>query len=104
MASSLQISSMFWQNSAIKAVPSACSRYPPVGSGELRSNTPMLSRPRKPPSNTLFPVRSLRFTHQVKLSSSWGKGGGEPVEIALAALRLLQPVSEDRRPRMHGGI
>src|SRR5208337_4511076 len=52
---------MFWQNSAIQAVPSACSRYPPVGSGALRSNTPMLSRPRNPPSNTFLPKRSLRL-------------------------------------------
>ena len=56
--------------SAIHAVPSACSRWPPVGSGALRSNTPMLSSPRKPPSKTFLPKRSLRFTHQVKLSIS----------------------------------
>ncbi len=31
---------------------------------------PMLSSPRKPPSNTFFPKRSFRFTHQVKLRSS----------------------------------
>ena len=44
-----------------------------VGSAELRSKTPMLSRPRKPPSNTFLPSRSLRFTHQVKLTSSLEK-------------------------------
>ena len=64
---------MFWLNIAIQAVPSACSSRPPVGSAALRSNTPMLSRPRKPPSNTLCPVGSLRFTHQVKFSSSFLK-------------------------------
>src|SRR5574340_1195690 len=69
-ASSIASSSMFWLNSAIQAVPSACSRWPPVGSGALRSNTPMLSRPRKPPSKTFLPKRSLRFTHQVKFSRS----------------------------------
>ena len=61
---------MFWLKRAIQAVPSACSRWPPVGSGALRSKTPMLSRPRKPPSKTFLPKRSLRFTHQVKFSSS----------------------------------
>ena len=61
---------MFWLKRAIQAVPSACSRWPPVGSGALRSKMPMLSRPRKPPSKTFFPRRSLRFTHQVKLRSS----------------------------------
>ncbi len=73
MASCAAISSMFWQKSAIQAVPSACSRYPPVGSGALRSKTPMLSSPRKPPSKTLLPERSFRFTHQVKLSVSLWK-------------------------------
>ena len=33
----------------------------------------MLSRPRKPPSNTLWPEGSLRFTHQVKFSSNFAK-------------------------------
>ena len=61
---------MFWLKRAIQAVPSACSRWPPVGSGALRSKMPMLSRPRKPPSKTFLPKRSFRFTHQVKLSSS----------------------------------
>ena len=64
---------MFWLNIAIQAVPSACSSWPPVGSAALRSNIPMLSRPRKPPSNTLRPDGSLRFTHQVKFSSSLEK-------------------------------
>src|SRR5215813_7097669 len=64
---------MFWQNKAIHAVPSACSRYPPVGNGELRSKTPILSSPRNPPSNAFLPVRSFRFSHQVKLSKSFRK-------------------------------
>jgi hypothetical protein len=32
---------MFWAKSATQAVPSACSRWPPVGRGALRSNTPI---------------------------------------------------------------
>ena len=43
------------------------------GSGALRSKTPMLSRPRKPPWKMLLPSASLRLTHQVKLSSSLWK-------------------------------
>src|SRR5579859_8203568 len=42
---------------------------PAVGSAALRSKTPMLSSPRKPPSKTLLPSASLRLTHQVKLIS-----------------------------------
>src|SRR6476619_5084952 len=59
---------MFCENNETHAVPSACSRKPPVGSGELRSKTPMLSSPRKPPSYNVLPVRSLRYTHQLKFS------------------------------------
>ena len=61
------------QYMAIQPVPSACSMKPPPGNGALRSNTPMLSSPRNPPSKTLRPWVSLRFTHQVKFSSSLWK-------------------------------
>src|SRR2546428_724959 len=60
---------MFWQYIAIHAVASDCSSTPPTGRDE-RSNGPMLSSPRKPPSKTLLPSESFRFTHHVKLSSS----------------------------------
>ena len=68
--SAIASSSMFWLKNAIHAVPSDCSSVPPDGTPMLRSNTPMLSRPRKPPWNTLRPLGSLRLTHHVKLSSS----------------------------------
>ena len=55
---------------AIHPEPSLCSSTPSMGSGSLRLNGPMLSRPRKPPSNTLLPSTSLRFTHHEKLSRS----------------------------------
>jgi len=57
----------------IHEVPSDCSMWPPVGSGAERSNTPMLSSPRKPPWKTFFPSASLRFTHHVKFSRSLWK-------------------------------
>ena len=66
----------------------------------LRSKTPMLSRPRKPPANTLRPVGSLRLTHQLKLSM-------QPLERALeethvgAAQRPLQVEQEQRGPGVH---
>ena len=81
--------SRFRQYIAIQLVPSACSRWPPVGSGALRSKTPMLSSPRKPPWKTLLPSASLRLTHQVKLSSSlWktrSRNARSPLPRALAA-------------------
>ena len=50
---------MFRQYIAIQLVPSDCSMYPPVGNGLERSKTPMLSRPRNPPSKILLPVGVL---------------------------------------------
>ena len=38
------MASMLRQYMPIQAVPSACSIWPPVGNGALRSNTPILSR------------------------------------------------------------
>ncbi len=57
----------------IQLVASACDRTPPGGSAFERSKTPTLSSPRKPPSKTLFPFSSFRFTHQVKFSISLWK-------------------------------
>ena len=45
VASSSAMRIRFRQYIAIQLVPSDCSRWPPVGSGALRSKTPMLSRP-----------------------------------------------------------
>ena len=69
-ASARASSSMLWLKNAIQAVPSDCSRVPPPGSWALRSKTPMLSSPRKPPWNRFFPLGSFRLTHQVKFTSS----------------------------------
>ena len=64
------MSSRLRQYIAIQPEPSLCSSTPAMGSGSLRLSGPMLSSPRKPPSNRLLPSASLRFTHQVKLMSS----------------------------------
>ena len=55
---------------AIHPVASDCSRASPSGRCE-RSIGPMLSRPRKPPSNRLDPSASWRLTHHVKLTRSF---------------------------------
>ena len=57
----------------------------------------MLSSPRKPPSKTFLPKRSLRFTHQVKFSSELVEGRLEEVDVRLAAQRLLGAVKEQGR-------
>jgi len=94
-ASSIAISSMFWQNSDIQAVPSACSRWPARGSGALRSKTPMFCQARKPPSKRFLPKRSLRFTHQLKFSVILEKRALEEFRSARRAA-LARPVQEDR--------
>src|SRR6516225_542166 len=73
LPSSSAMASIFSEKIAIQLVPSDCSRWPPVGRGLLRSKTPMLSRPRKPPEKMLLPPTSLRLTHQVKFSDNFLK-------------------------------
>ncbi len=97
----MAIASMFSEYMPIQLVPSDCSSRPPFGSGALRSKTPMLSRPRKPPSNTLLPSASFRLTHQVKLRSSFwntrSRNSRSPVRRPL----LVDLVDAPRRPRVH---
>lgn len=68
-ANSSVIASIFRQYVPIQLVPSDCSRCAPLGSSALLSKILMLSKPKKPPSKTLFPSISSRLTHQVKLRS-----------------------------------
>ena len=75
---------------------SDCSSVPPTGRCE-RSIGPMLSRPRKPPSNRLLPSASSRLTHQVKLTSSLSKS-------RLRKSRSRPPIDREhleRGPRLH---
>ncbi len=55
---------------AIHAVASDWSTYAPSAIGTLRSNSAMLSSPRKPPWKMLLPSMSSRLTHHVKFSVS----------------------------------
>ncbi len=64
----------------------------------------MLSSPRKPPSKTLRPERSLRLTHQVKFKQQLLETALEPLLVSLALLRLFQAVGEDGGPGMHRRI
>ena len=98
--SSSAICSIAWQYRPIQAVPSACSSVPPPGRGAERSNTPMLSSPRKPPWNRLRSSGSLRFTHHVKFSSSRWNTRSRKLDVAGAADLPLALVEEERRPRM----
>ena len=61
----------------------------------------MLSRPRKPPSKTFRPERSLRLTHQVKFSSSFWKQLLSHSLSPSPVCRLFQAVGEDGGPGVH---
>jgi hypothetical protein len=95
---------MFWQNKATQAVPSACSRWPPVGKGALRSKTPMLSSPRKPPSKRLLPKRFLAVHPPTEIRRQLPEHSLKKIEIGLATQRLLHSVEKDRCPGLYRGI
>ena len=100
-ASSIAMASMFREYIAIQLVPSDCSRCPPVGSGALRSNTPMLSRPRKPPWKMFIPSASFRLTHQVKFSSSLWKTRSRNFTSPAPRCLLIDLVDAPRGPGVH---
>ena len=75
-----------------------------MGSGALRSKTPMLSRPRKPPSNTFLPKRSLRLTHHVKFSSELVEDRLQEVDVPLTAPGLLAAIQEQARECVDRGV
>ena len=69
-----------------------------MGSGALRSKTPMLSSPRKPPSNRFLPKRSLRFTHQLKFSISFAndrlRNSMSPSPLSACSVRYRKIVAQ----------
>src|SRR5690606_37384806 len=70
-ANSSDIRSIFTVNMAIQLVASACCiLLTPCGMW-LRSKTPILSRPKNPPSKRSVPCLSFWFTHQVKLINNF---------------------------------
>ena len=89
---------MFWQYSDIHAVPSAWSNVPPVGSGALRSNTPMLSRPRNPPWKMFRPSASLRFSHQSKfrlsLWNAFSRKARSPIPVRALSISYTKMIAQ----------
>ena len=103
-ASSRAISSMFWQNSAIQAVPSACSRWPPVGSGARAVEDADVVEAQEAALEDVAPRRSLRLTHQVKLASSLWKARLRKAMSPCARAAPARAVDEERRPGVHGRV
>ena len=95
---------MFWLKRAIQAVPSACSRWPPVGSGALRSKTPMLSRPRKPALEDVLAEAVLAVHPPGEVQEQLVERRPEEIEIRLAAKGLLGAVQEERREGVDRGV
>ncbi len=86
---------------AIQLVPSACSSRPPDGSPDDRSNAPMLSRPRKPPSKMLLPSRVLAVHPPREIDQQLLERALEERAVAPAVDLPLDLVDADRGPRVH---
>ena len=93
------ISSRSWQYIAIHAVPSDCSSTPSTGSRE-RSKGPMLSRPRKPPSNRLSPTSVLAVDPPVEVEQQLVQDPLQEVEVRVAG----DLVHAHRRPGVDGRV
>ena len=99
MASSSAISSMFWQKSAIQAVPSACSSVPAGGQRRAAvEHADVVQARGSRPGRRCCPDGSLRFTHQVKFSSSLWKHSSRNAQVAPAPRSRLQVLQEQRPP------
>ena len=77
------------QNSAIQLVPSLCSSWPPSGSGLSRSNTPMLSMPKKPPPNTSRPLAVLAIDPEAEVEHLVLEDFLEELHVAPAGLLAI---------------
>jgi len=75
-----------------------------VGSGALRSKTPMLSKAEKAALEEIPAEAVLAIHHQLKVQRQFGKRALEEFQVGPAAQRLLRPVQEDRGPRVHGRV
>ena len=83
----------------IQLVASACSRCPPLGQRLASGRRRRCCRgPRKPPSKTLLPCASLRFTHQVKFSISLWKTRSRKARSATPFVAALDLVDAPARP------
>ena len=95
---------MLRQNIAIQAVPSDCSMWPPVGRGAERSNRPMLSRPRKPPSKMLRPLRVLAVHPPGEVQQELLEDAFEKVDRRCRRSRSVILVDAHCRPGVHRRI
>src|SRR2546430_17120633 len=64
----------------------------------------MLSSPRKPPSKTLLPAASLRFTHQLKLSRSLWKTRSRKARSAFPVVRFSILYTRHAAQAWTGGV
>ena len=92
---------MFSAYIAIQDVPSDWSIRPATGNFWLRSNTPILSSPRKPPWKTLRPSTSCRFTQPVKFIISLWNTRSRNSKSGAPRKRRIHAEHPPRRPGMH---
>ena len=82
----------FRQYIAIQLVPSAWSMWPPVGSGALRSKTPMLSRPEKAALEYVAALGVLAIHPPGEVQHQLVEDALEKREIAASPPRCLRSI------------
>ena len=78
--------------------------WPPVGSGALRSKTPMLSSPRKPPWKTLLPFGVLAVHPPGEVEQQLVEDALEEGAVGHAAALLVDLVNAPGGPGVHRRI
>src|SRR5215475_11995517 len=88
-ASSQAISSMFWQNSATQAVPSACSRYPPRRQRRAAIEDTDIVEPEKPALVEIVAGAVLAVHPPAIIAAELAKDPLQKIEVGSTAQRLL---------------
>src|SRR5262245_32951498 len=91
---------MFCAKSAIHAVPSACSRWPPVGKGALPVEHADVVEAEEPALEHVLAEPVLAIHPPGEVQRELVEGRLEEVEVGLASQRPLGTVQEQRGPGM----
>ena len=89
---------MFWVKRAIHAVPSACSRWPPVGSGRAAVEDADVVEAEEAPLEHVLAESVLAIHPPGEVQQELVEGRLEEVEVGLAAQGLLGAMQEQGGP------
>jgi hypothetical protein len=92
---------MFWLNSATHAVPSACSRRPPLRQRSAAVEHPDVVEPAEAALEDVAPGGVLAVDPPGEVQGELLEGVPEELDVALAPAQLLDVVDEERGPGVH---